>query len=250
MLAKATLSNGLVLCKSSFAYSADSSSWRALPLGVIQLHEWLSLWVVVNVGTSLFHVPSSRLEDEYELVRTEILQCYVIFTKWCDEDNWCPKNFCQMSVPRVQILPTRNMASDNVVLRGWPWSQYLRRNSPLAIHPFNTIRTSRITIIWRRILKKKSFSNFCRYVWCFSCLKRVTHRCLPVVMILRSWAFAGRKTFIAMVLSCLYLAFIAAEIWVFITDMQHSSYLFLQFESIQFTHYDCSWLGIPLFIYE
>lgn len=41
----------------------------------------------MNVGTSLFHVPSSRLEDEYELVRTEILQCYVIFTKWCDEDN-------------------------------------------------------------------------------------------------------------------------------------------------------------------
>jgi len=70
------------------------------------------------VCASLFHDPSPRLDDEYELVRTEILQCRVIFTKWCDEDNQCPKNFCQMSVPRVQILPNRNMASDNVVLYG------------------------------------------------------------------------------------------------------------------------------------
>jgi len=45
-------------------------------------------------------------------------------------------------------------------------------------------------------------------------------------MSLRSWAFAGRKTFIAVVLGCLYIAFAGTEIWVVATDAQHSSYLF------------------------
>ncbi|KAF8349031.1 hypothetical protein F5887DRAFT_1071194 [Amanita rubescens] len=39
-------------------------------------------------------------------------------------------------------------------------------------------------------------------------------------MSLRSWAFAGRKTFVAAVLGCLYLAFAGTEIWVVATDAQ------------------------------
>jgi hypothetical protein len=82
---------------------------------------------------------------------------------------------------------------------------------------------SRITVI---SLEKKNLSaTLVAAYGIFFGWKRATHQCLPVAMSLRSWAFAGRKTFVAAVLGCLYIAFAGTEIWVVATDAQQRSYL-------------------------